>query len=46
MTQFRGIFGILTASYKEDMSLDEKSVRSQVDFCVKACERDPCGLSV
>ena len=36
MTQFRGIFGILTASYKEDMSLDEKSVRSQVDFCVKA----------
>lgn len=24
MTQFRGIFGILTASYKEDMSLDEK----------------------
>lgn len=36
MTQFRGIFGILTASYKEDMSLDEKSVRRQVDFCVKA----------
>lgn len=35
MKNFRGIFGILTAAYKENMDLDEKSIRRQADFCIR-----------
>lgn len=35
MKNFRGIYGILTAAYKEDMDLDEISIRKQADFCVR-----------
>lgn len=35
MKNFRGIFGILTASYKENLDLDETGIRRQTDFCVR-----------
>ncbi len=35
MEGFRGIYGILTAAYKKNMDLDEKSIRRQADFCVR-----------
>jgi dihydrodipicolinate synthase/N-acetylneuraminate lyase len=35
MKKFRGIYGILTAAYKENMNLDEESIRRQVDFCIR-----------
>ena len=35
MKQFRGIYGILTAAFLENLELDEKSVRRQAEFCVQ-----------
>jgi dihydrodipicolinate synthase/N-acetylneuraminate lyase len=33
--QFRGIFSIITAPFKEDLSLDKESVERTVDFCIE-----------
>lgn len=33
--RFRGIYGILTASYDENYQLDVKGIENQVEFCVR-----------
>ena len=35
MKQFRGIYGILTSAFREDLELDEESIRRQAEFCVR-----------
>ena len=35
MKQFRGIYGILTSAFLEDLELDEESIRRQAEFCVR-----------
>lgn len=36
MKKFRGIYGIMTAPFKENLDLDIEDIRSEAEFCVKA----------